>query len=186
MPSAWRPSVNPGGTPRNSDAIAFSGGDLLDYAVVEIAVELGIDGVPEFVITTRPGADDVSVTAEWSEDLEDWKRQDLFQESQTPLGGGLGREVWRLAGATPRELFLRSAGLDPRQRLVSTGPGTAPSDMITVGLDAYGALLRINSNSFSAQASANSLLLISVGSSSTSTSAFSRIALKRASSASGS
>jgi hypothetical protein len=107
-PLSWRPSVQTGGTPGATDAVPFTGGDLLAYAVAAFSVQPGADGSPEFQITTRLGADDALVSAEWSRDLETWSTQDLRRVRQTPTGNGLAIDAWILDQPPAPRLFFRA------------------------------------------------------------------------------
>lgn len=108
--TSWRPSAQLGGTPGSTDAVPFDGGDrLLDYALTGVSVQLSAEGVPEFHLTTRLGADDAVVTAEWSTDLQSWSNEGIERTRQVPIGDGLADDVWRLSDPPPdSQLFFRA------------------------------------------------------------------------------
>lgn len=96
----WRASLVPGGTPGGSDAVPYTGGDLLGYALAGHP-ELNFSTMTVSVPLNR-GADDVEVTPQWSTDLLNWN------ENRFEFLGGEPRE-WRIMQPPFGELrlFLR-------------------------------------------------------------------------------
>ncbi len=84
-PANWRHSVNPGGTPGGTDAVAFTGvatadtdgdglPDLCEHAFGGQLPELARNGSQTlWRIPVSPAAEDVEVTPEWSPDLRTWQ-----------------------------------------------------------------------------------------------------------------
>ncbi len=107
-PHSWRPSVLPGGSPGVSDAVPFTGGDLLGYAIAGLSVRGEADDPPEFRIRTRLGSDDAVIHAEWSADLETWSSDGLQRGGQVPIGDGLAEEAWTLPDRAESTLFFRA------------------------------------------------------------------------------
>jgi hypothetical protein len=98
-PSQWRSSVALGGTPGDTDAIPYPGGDLITYALA-IAPELNYEN-KTLSVQRNPGADDVDIIPQWSADLITW------QEDQFSFQGS-GPTTWRFA-ADGHRLYLRLA-----------------------------------------------------------------------------
>lgn len=72
--SNWRNSTVAHGNPGSSDAILFSGGDLVDYAVSEPLMFTAVNAQSvEMSYTLFIGADSANVTMESSTDLMDWQ-----------------------------------------------------------------------------------------------------------------
>ena len=107
-PESWRPSVSPAGHPGTHDAVPRNGEDLLSYSLAGVSVEIASDGLPEFHLSSRLGADEVTISAEWSLDLKSWNREGFFRASLEPAGPGIAREVWVLSGPTAPTLFFRA------------------------------------------------------------------------------
>ena len=71
-PSNWRPSSLPGGSPGNSNAIAFSGSNLIDHGLIEKpSVNINNDQL-KVKFTQDLRADDVVVSLQVSSDLINW------------------------------------------------------------------------------------------------------------------
>ena len=98
MPSSWRPSTAHGGNPGSTDAVPFSGGDLISYALAD-----GPSFDPTSLIlsaTPVPGADDAELVPQWSTDLESWNTDGFVP---------LGQASWQfsLSPQPNQRLFLR-------------------------------------------------------------------------------
>jgi hypothetical protein len=71
---SWRPSVNRGGSPNGSDALAASAfGDLLAYALVDRPAVTIEDGVIYLSWRERVGADEARVIPQVAQDLVSWE-----------------------------------------------------------------------------------------------------------------
>ena len=97
-PLSWRSSLSDGGNPGESDAVPRQDEDLLGYA---------LSGDPVFDPTQLtlnvpliPGADDVKVIPEWSNDLITWHSSDFVLISREP-------EVWTFSLVPEPRLFMR-------------------------------------------------------------------------------
>ena len=88
-PLNWRPSAANNGNPDSSDSLLFEGGSLVEYA---------LNGTPElngtlFTFVLNLGADDVSLAAQHSDDLENWTTISTAILSQELTPDGLGRKI---------------------------------------------------------------------------------------------
>lgn len=70
-PSNWRASITPGGNPGTSDSVPFTGGELIDYALSSSTTFDPATGT--LSAEKRPGADDATLTPQWSTDLNNWQ-----------------------------------------------------------------------------------------------------------------
>ena len=119
LASNWRPSVENGGNPNDTDATTFSGDpngdanqngvpDLIDYT-------LGNGGLttltPDSLIFQRPiGTDDINLIIESSTDLSTWSDASPFLKNRqaTYPGGGIERIEYSLSPTAPtQKLFIR-------------------------------------------------------------------------------
>jgi len=110
-PLNWRSSVADGGNPGASDAVPYSGQELLSYSIVEGP----IFDAEMFTLSAslNAGADDALVLPEWSEDMETWHSGGFQVVGREP-------EVWRMT-ETKKKLFLRlkAASIESRTGFVS-------------------------------------------------------------------
>ena len=126
---SWRSSALPGGSPGESDALAFEGeaeadndGDgmsaFLEYALgssdlvaggSRIAVSNEDSGQLLIRYSRRLAADDALVSIEVSEDLLTWvpAGEDWEVQSVVPAGDGTGLVTWRVPGDVPGAFFVR-------------------------------------------------------------------------------
>ncbi len=65
----WRASTTPGGNPGSTDSLPFTGGSLLDYALVSTTIS---DDHTQLIWTSQLAADDVIFLPQHSSNLEDW------------------------------------------------------------------------------------------------------------------
>ncbi|YCM43813.1 CotH kinase family protein [Verrucomicrobiaceae bacterium 227] len=105
---SWRPSVSMDGNPGTSDRVPLMEGDnLVEYAIAEQQVMLEGEGFT-LDVTSKSGADDISLTPAWSSDLEEWSGEGFTLLSQDPVGDGMVKQRWRMAGQSDAEkLFFR-------------------------------------------------------------------------------
>ncbi|MGI9242390.1 MAG: lamin tail domain-containing protein, partial [Verrucomicrobiales bacterium] len=108
--SSWRPSVNLGGSPGESDATAFSGdpASLLEYALGSsegspVAGFIEIEGLiyPAFTIERNHAADDAVVAVEYSTDLIVWRTDAILEVAPH------GQETWRTPAGRSDRLYWR-------------------------------------------------------------------------------
>ena len=99
-PENWRASLTPGGNPGTSDSIPFSGGDLLDYALLSEPL-LNISN-NTFTTIPNPGHDDVNFTPQWSTDLITWHQSGFQLATSEPL-------TWNIPPSTDSKIFFRFA-----------------------------------------------------------------------------
>ena len=106
-PLHWRPSAGSNGNPGATDSFPREPGQgLLDYALA--------DSVPTFdpvggilSIKRRLGADQSSLTPEWSADCANWSPDSFTLESETVDAFGNSTLSWKLAPLPPDRAFLR-------------------------------------------------------------------------------
>ncbi|CAN5435222.1 hypothetical protein BH23VER1_BH23VER1_10050 [soil metagenome] len=128
-PASWRRSAAPGGSPGESDAVAFSGDAMADTdrdgipALLEHAfgtsdsesggapmvVSLGADGRLLVEFPRDAGADDLRLWFEGSADLRTWSPMaaSLVGVSSDPTGQTTPRERWQLNPADSPTRFVR-------------------------------------------------------------------------------
>jgi hypothetical protein len=106
---SWRSSVNPGGSPGESDAVPFEGSnaaDLLAYALEDPLAAMTVsianledngsfDNYLVATVSTNAGADDAEVVVEFSSDLETWQRGTAVFLGSDEQAGGITRRDWR-------------------------------------------------------------------------------------------
>lgn len=82
-PQSWRASLSVGGNPNGSDSVPYSGGNLLSYAL-ESGIEY--DPITETLSATKkPGADEATLTLQWSNDLNTWNTDEIEFLGSDPL-----------------------------------------------------------------------------------------------------
>ncbi|MFN0130478.1 MAG: lamin tail domain-containing protein, partial [Verrucomicrobiales bacterium] len=140
LPTNWRASVAPGGTPGGSDAIPFTGIPSADAdcdgltAFVEHAIgtsdlvpnsaspqsdasrtrfTINPDGYLEFSATRNLAADEAILEAQWSTDLNTWDAASMILVSESPETAGTSTLTWRSLAPLPARAFIR---LDVRAR----------------------------------------------------------------------
>lgn len=108
-PASWRASLEPGGTPGNSDVIPFTGttsDDLLAYALVDVrkGIEVSLQELEDngtfatFLVAKVAGktaADDAKVTVEFSSDLVNWQSQGAVYLGSSREGLNTTLRHWR-------------------------------------------------------------------------------------------
>ncbi|MBK1882295.1 lamin tail domain-containing protein [Luteolibacter pohnpeiensis] len=105
-PRSWRASAVADGTPGGTDSIALAPGqDLLDYALMDRPALDPASG--QFSVKRKLGADDASVTAEWSSDLVNWSAESISLISEIPDGEGNSTLTWQLDPLPPGKAFFR-------------------------------------------------------------------------------
>ena len=65
----WRASSTPGGNPGTTDSIPFTGGNILDYALISSAISADHT---QLIWTSHLGADEATFQPQYSSDLENW------------------------------------------------------------------------------------------------------------------
>ena len=105
LPTSWRVSVSPGGSPGASDALALASfPTLLDYALAEKPAVTIESGYATFTWRERIGADDATITPQLSPDLAQWNADPGDQSLLVPLSKTVnldGTGNVRLRAATP-------------------------------------------------------------------------------------
>ena len=102
LPENWRASVSigggSGGNPGGTDAVPYTGGDLVDYLLDDpVCYDIA---TRKLVADVKPGADDVKMTPQWSSDLNTWNESDF-----TFLGNE--QSAWQFTGAAGSKMFFR-------------------------------------------------------------------------------
>jgi hypothetical protein len=106
----WRTSVLTGGTPGGSDAVTFTGGDILSYALMRPEPTSWTSG-SEIILQwqRRPGSDDAVIVLEHSDDLSDWQIAGGCLEEVRPADGSV-RLQWTVPDSSRRFFRVRATG----------------------------------------------------------------------------
>ncbi|MEZ5299575.1 MAG: lamin tail domain-containing protein [Verrucomicrobiales bacterium] len=103
----WRSSAARGGNPGSSDAMPYSGGSLIGYALASPAPWVESADFDFFRYTVNVAADAAAVIPEWSGDLGGWESDALTLVDQIAHGDGTSDMVWRLPRGTAGFVRLR-------------------------------------------------------------------------------
>ena len=108
MGTNWRASASNGGNPGASDSIAYSGGDLVAYALSEgLGISVGNGGEIVVDYGERIGADESEVMLEVSADLVTWMPAIPAQQSAVHDGAGVMNITQTLPAPGEERLFVR-------------------------------------------------------------------------------
>lgn len=105
----WRTSLATGGTPGTSDSVPYPGGDFLAYALGGHMPTWQASGPSLLIDLPRvPGADNATVTLEYSSDLITWPTAPAgcMEELRGPSGSVISR--WTLPDASRRFFRVRA------------------------------------------------------------------------------
>lgn len=106
-PLSWRPSAALNGNPGDTDSFArLPGLDLLDYALASPAPAFD-HASQELSATRHLGADDASLTPEWSTDLNEWFTHSFSLISENPQSGSDSLMKWKLDPLPVDKAFIR-------------------------------------------------------------------------------
>jgi hypothetical protein len=107
LATSWRSSTTNGGNPGTSDALPYTGGDLVTYALPSAPTILVGGGNPILEYKYLLGAEDVTVMPEWSDDLATWSADGLTALEETSDGAGVATAQWSLPSGESRFARLR-------------------------------------------------------------------------------
>lgn len=94
-PGSWRASLALGGDPGTSDRLAWrEDQDLISYALNGEAALTVNTGSIDLRVELNPGADDVSVRAQWSHDLINWSDEGFELSEQSTGNHGGAAKAW--------------------------------------------------------------------------------------------
>ena len=106
-PSFWRPSTQDRGNPGSSDSLPLAlGQDLLAYAFISPDLTLN-PANGDLTISRRLGADAVTLTPQWSTDLQSWSALAITLTADSLDSPTSSALKWRLDPLPPHRGFFR-------------------------------------------------------------------------------
>lgn len=106
-PDSWRPSAGENGNPGRSDSFGRAPGqNLLDHALASANPSFN-PSTAVFSVKRRLGADNVTLSPEWSNDLTQWSPSSFSRLAETPDSAGNSLLQWQLHPSPPGRTFLR-------------------------------------------------------------------------------
>lgn len=101
LPSSWRSSTTPGGSPGTTDSTTYPGGDLITYALQNRTLIPTLDGI---IVPRNLAADDLIQEAQTSLDLNTWTPLTSPTSETLPLNG-FTLQSYQLTPATQKRFY---------------------------------------------------------------------------------